>query len=54
MGDPIVMQLVSRVLDSGCTPEDACCDSPSLLAEVRERAVWNDADALSARAKSIH
>jgi serine/threonine-protein kinase len=31
------MQLVSRVLDSGCTPEDACKESPELLAEVREQ-----------------
>src|SRR5262245_63694042 len=37
MGDPMVMQLVSRVLDSGCTPEEACEDTPELLAEVRER-----------------
>lgn len=37
MGESIVMQLVSRVLDSGCTPEDACRDSPGLLAEVREQ-----------------
>src|SRR5262245_46442730 len=37
MGDPMVMQLVSRVLDSGCTPEEACKDTPELLAEVREK-----------------
>src|SRR5262245_43690435 len=37
MGNAIVMQLVSRVLDSGCTPEEACRDTPELLAEVRDQ-----------------
>src|SRR6185503_10087694 len=32
----MVMQLVSRVLNSGCTPEEACRDSPGLLVLVRE------------------
>jgi tetratricopeptide (TPR) repeat protein len=32
-----VMQLVSKVLDSGCTPEEACRDTPELLSEVREQ-----------------
>src|SRR5688572_30447808 len=31
------MQLVSKVLDSGCTPEEACRDAPELLGEVREQ-----------------
>jgi len=36
-GESIVMRLLSRVLDSGCTPEEACQDSPELLSEVREQ-----------------
>src|ERR1700733_985374 len=31
------MQIVSKVLDSGCTPEEACRDAPELLAQVREQ-----------------
>ena len=34
MGDSTVSQLVSRVLNSGCTPEEACRSSPELLAQV--------------------
>ena len=37
MRDSNVMQLVSRVLDSGCTPEEVCCDLPELLDEVRDQ-----------------
>jgi serine/threonine-protein kinase len=32
-----VMQLLQEILESDCTPEDACSDSPELLFEVRER-----------------
>jgi serine/threonine-protein kinase len=32
-----VMRIVSRVLNSGCTPDEACKDTPELLAEVREQ-----------------
>jgi tetratricopeptide (TPR) repeat protein len=37
LGDTTVTQLVLRVLDTGCTPEVACRDSPDLLAQVREQ-----------------
>ncbi len=37
MADSSLMQIVSRVLNSGCTPEEACKDSPELLPEVREQ-----------------
>lgn len=37
MDDATVMQLVSRVLDTGCTPEVACRDTPELLAKVCEQ-----------------
>lgn len=37
MNNPIIMQLVSKILDSGCTPEEACRETPDLLAEVREQ-----------------
>src|SRR5262245_37420261 len=35
MDDATVKLLVSRVLDSGCTPEEACRDAPDLLPAVR-------------------
>lgn len=37
MGAPTILELVTLVLDSGCTPEDACREAPQLLGEVREQ-----------------
>jgi serine/threonine-protein kinase len=33
----LVLELLEKVMESGCTPEAACADHPDLLAEVRER-----------------
>jgi serine/threonine-protein kinase len=35
VSDSTLLDLVVTVLETGCTPEDACRDSPHLLAEVR-------------------
>jgi len=36
MSDPRVLELLEEILESGCAPEEACADTPELLAEVRE------------------
>src|SRR5262245_39748073 len=33
----LVLQLLEKVVESGCTPEVACADHPELLVAVRER-----------------
>jgi serine/threonine protein kinase len=35
--NPRVDELLEHILDAQCTPEEACAQSPELLAEVRER-----------------
>ena len=34
--DPRVLELLEEILESGLTPEEACIDSPDLLADVRD------------------
>ena len=48
-GDPRVRALLEAILESRCTPEEACKDCPELLDEVPR---WLEAAARSSNSKS--
>ena len=39
-GETRILQLLEKILDSDCTPEEACAGDPDLLIEVRAR--WEE------------
>jgi serine/threonine-protein kinase len=50
-GNSQVLQLLEEMLDSGKTPEEACCDCPELLPEVRQR--WQEFQLIDVRVRTL-